>query len=310
MLKCWYLIESVVEGPHCDQLKVSMRLLENGLEGGYMYKFESFSLRRALGVVVFAAAVLTASDFIPVRESAPSVAIAQTEELVFQSRIKRGKKRRRIRLSDCSLFEGSNRVVINSRGNRVRVELRLKRESYKLPVRYGYFACGDNGSGEDSIFAKLTADSEVVEIDLDELDFPKGKASDRKFSAVCKKVRELSSREIYKTLGSTHFSTADCRRRTAGLIIAAGGSDLNESCLEIYDSEGTQLGTMGAYYPSGRDWAYRAYACWGCSSTQKSGGELASQARKNTKKSSIYIRYGGTCIRIPDAGKCYNSKSC
>lgn len=280
-----------------------------------MFRFEANSVRRALGAAVFTVAVLAVSGIVPVRWAEPSVAIAQTNELEtgelsFKSPINTKRKRRRIRLDDCSLIEGSSRVVINSRGNRISVERGLNRKSYKLPVRYGYFACGDNGTGEDSIFAKLTATSEVVEIDLDDADFPKINRSAQKFNAVCKKVRELSSREIYKTLGSTHFSTADCRRRTAGLIIAAGGSDLRDSCLEIYDSEGTQLGSMGAYYPSGRDWAYRAYACWGCSSTQKSGGELASQARKNTKKSSIYIRYGSTCIRVPDASKCYNSKSC
>ncbi len=269
---------------------------------------KSFTLRRVAGFVVFGVVVLAVWGVLPLKDSSPSPALAQTEELVFKSTINSKGKRRKVPLKNCSLIDGSNRAIVSARGRTVSLERKLRREPADLGGKYRFFACGDNGTGEDSLFAKETADSDIVEFDLDEADFPEAQGGEENLDAVCNRVRDLSNNEIYKAIGSHHFS--DCRRTTAGIVVAPGGSNLGDSCLDIYDSEGNDLGDMGAYFPAGPPWVYRAYACWGCSKTQKSGAALASQARKNTGSSSIYIRYGGTCIRIPDAAKCYNSRGC
>ncbi|MCB0320387.1 MAG: hypothetical protein KDD60_05620 [Bdellovibrionales bacterium] len=232
------------------------------------------------------------------------VSSASAQELEFKPL----SRRRNLVLRDCPIINGIDSLTIVKRGNKVLLPRKTNRKGKKLGARYTYFACGPNESSGYSLYAKATVDSEVVEFALTEKDFKEKPKSAGRLSSVCKSIRELSGADIYKTRGSDHFS--DCRRNTFGLVVAPGGQSIGDSCLTVFDSDGNELASMGAYYPAGPPWRYRAYNCWGCSKSSMSGGSLAAAARKKTGSSTVYLQNGTQCIRVPDAGRCYNSSSC
>ncbi|MCB0309991.1 MAG: hypothetical protein KDD42_02070 [Bdellovibrionales bacterium] len=234
---------------------------------------------------------------------------ASAQELTFSKL----RKKRDLVLNQCSLVDGQTKAIIVRPGNRVKLPRKANRKPVKLGSRYKYFACGDNGNSEHSIFAKTSEDGEMVEFNLGEEDFEErpdntGGGNSNGLKAVCPKIRDLERADIYKTRGSDHFS--DCRRYTVGLIVAPGGQGISNSCIPVYDSDGTQIYSMGGYYPAGPPWRSRHYGCWGCSSSALGGASLAAKARKNTGSETVYIKAGSQCIRVPDAGRCYNSVSC
>lgn len=136
-----------------------------------------------------------------------------------------------------------------------------------------------------------------------------GSGGSGSLGGACSSIRDLNGSDIWKTRGSDHFS--DCRRNTVGYIVAPGGQGASNSCIPVYDSKGNQIYSMGAYSPAGPPWRSRHYGCWGCSNSSLGGSSLAAAARKNTGSSTVYLGTSGQqCVRIPDAGRCYNSSSC
>lgn len=225
------------------------------------------------------------------------------------ARIQKVSKRRGLVLRNCILadFEQYNRLRVNKAGNRISLPTKAKRKAAPLGAKYKYFACESVDDTGDRVFAKLNQNADEVQFELGEDDFDELPKNTGNFNSKCKSVRELGSLEIYKTPGSPHFS--DCRRYSFGFIVLNGGPSIGDSCLDILDSDGNKLASMGAYYPAGA-YKYRAYACWGCSSSSFNGATLASKARKNTGKSTVYIQNGTQCIRVPDPSRCYHSSSC
>ena len=114
---------------------------------------------------------------------------------------------------------------------------------------------------------------------------------------------------IYKTIGSTHFS--DVRRHTMGLILRRGAPGPFPSCITVKDTRGNVVAQMGAYHPTGSEWAARYYAGWGCGTSTAIGGEAAGRiARQNTGNTRIIFDFGSRCYGPIDATRCINSSQC
>lgn len=124
----------------------------------------------------------------------------------------------------------------------------------------------------------------------------------------CSRTVSWPSSHIYKTIGSNHFT--DVRRNTIGVILKMGASGPFPSCVKAIDTQGNVLASLGLY-SRGAGWAARYYAGIGCGSrTPLNGSAVASAARRNTGKSTIYIKFDGVCYGPIDANRCLNSSSC
>ncbi|RME61368.1 MAG: hypothetical protein D6780_01840 [Candidatus Dadabacteria bacterium] len=127
--------------------------------------------------------------------------------------------------------------------------------------------------------------------------------------AVCKNIRSIRRGEIYKSTGSPHFT--DARRFSTGFIIVRGVSAPSVSCILVYDKNGNKVHSMGIYARGERDWAARYYGASTRCSDGQSGRSVASKAKRNTGKPTVYLKISSReCIEIPDASQCYNSRSC
>lgn len=125
---------------------------------------------------------------------------------------------------------------------------------------------------------------------------------------VCRSVRELQRCEIWKSIASDHIT--DARRNSTSYITTRGCSGFYDQCIEIYDSRGNSVHSLGQYFPTGSEYDNRHYGCFGCGDC-KSASSVAGIARANTGSSSVYVKdSSGTCIRVPDASRCYNSSGC
>lgn len=232
--------------------------------------------------------------------------VGSAQELTF----KKLKKNRNLVLRECSLIPEANRAIVLKGGNRVRLPAQLNRKAEPLGAKYKYFACDNSVNEFHPLHTKVTESSTPVEFQFSEESFEENSGGGGAgLNAVCPNIRELSRSEIWKTRGSHHFS--DCRRNTVGFIVARGGPGVSSSCITIYNSAGREIHRLGGYFPAGFDWASRHYSCIGCSSGGVGGSSLAALARQGTNSSEIYLKTGtNTCVRIPDANRCYNSSSC
>ena len=241
-----------------------------------------------------------------------TVAASTAWAVPADSDFKRARKEGDLVLRGCALVPNATRAVITDRRFvSVRGTDALNRtDTFKLSGRFLLFACGtsDVDPTQTALFARVDELSPPVEFTFNRDDFPK---IESKLRLACRSVQGWPSAFVYKTRGSDHFSPGDCRIGTAGLVILDGGSRPSSPCIEVLDSLGNVVAKLGAYYPAGSDYEYRAYACYACgSSTPYSGSTIADKARKNTGSSDIYIDTGSTCYGPINAASCKNSSSC
>jgi hypothetical protein len=129
-----------------------------------------------------------------------------------------------------------------------------------------------------------------------------------KLDQVCRTVRELQSCEIWKAITTPHI--ADQRKVSTSFITRSGCAGIFPECIEVFDRLGEPIHTIGQYFPTLSPYDSRHYGCWGCGDCRASG-EIADEAQRETGSASIYLRdRAGACVRVPDAGTCYNSSEC
>ncbi|RIL11499.1 MAG: hypothetical protein DCC75_02215 [Proteobacteria bacterium] len=124
----------------------------------------------------------------------------------------------------------------------------------------------------------------------------------------CGSVRSWPGNLIYKTIGSSHFSSGDPRRNAVN-VIAEWGYRGFDSCIEVLAANGERLGQMG-YYGSWSGGPYRWYGPTGCGNLGISGASLASRARREAGSSNIYVKIGNICYGPIDSSRCLGSRSC
>jgi hypothetical protein len=129
-------------------------------------------------------------------------------------------------------------------------------------------------------------------------------------SKVCSKVRELQRCEIYKTKQSTHISKGDPRHRSTGFITTRGCPGTWGGTIIAFDKTGAEIHRMGEYSPTGSAYDGRHYGCHGAGDC-KSPLEIVKDARRAHGTDEIWLRNEQReCVRIPDAGVCWNSQGC
>lgn len=127
-------------------------------------------------------------------------------------------------------------------------------------------------------------------------------------SAVCTAVREIQECEIWKSIASRHIS--DQRKNSTSWISERGCPGKFAGCIPVYDSAGTQIHSLGQYFPTGSEWDNRHYGCHDCGDCKRAS-TVASDARANTGSPEVYLRdNAGVCVRIPNANSCVNSSAC
>jgi len=128
--------------------------------------------------------------------------------------------------------------------------------------------------------------------------------------AVCGTVRSIASTEVWKAIASTHIPNTDPRRFSTSFIVRAGSTPPSDNCIEVFDSRGNQVHSLGQYYPTGSAYSARHYGGSGCGD-QKRPEAVVSAATSNTGSSEVYLRVSpGSCVRIPNPNSCYNSSQC
>jgi hypothetical protein len=126
----------------------------------------------------------------------------------------------------------------------------------------------------------------------------------------CSNIIPFPNSHIYKTIGSTHFSANDIRRNTIGLIIKPGGKGPFPSCINVVDTDGNLLASMGLY-ARGNGWEARYYAGIGCGTkTPYNGRTVGDLARQGTGSSQILFNFEGLCYGPIDATQCIGSSQC
>ena len=127
-------------------------------------------------------------------------------------------------------------------------------------------------------------------------------------ASVCKKVRTLTSGEIYKARASDHIN--DQRKLSTSFITLRSTTPPKNNCLYVYDKKGNLIHTLGRYFPTGAIYSSRYYGGYGCGDV-KSASTVANIARANTGSASGYMTSGtGNCVLIPNLAACYNSSGC
>jgi len=246
-------------------------------------------------------------------------AVADFSELRF---VNLNKKRPQVALR-CNLYLGNQRfarVTVLGQGQRLRLPPAAKRKAIAVrsvapsgQKKFRSWACLFDESGQNNLLvARAGPNSEPVVIAISVEDFPVASGqggSANTLGQKCGRTQSFPSAFIYKRVGSSHFN--DCRRNTAGLIIKAGYPGSFPSSAEVLDTRGNVRAVLGAYFPSGHEWKWRGYACWGAGkSTPFSGSKIAADARSSTGSSNVYLKLGNTCYGPIDAGRCYNSSQC
>ncbi|MCB0329906.1 MAG: hypothetical protein KDD70_09585 [Bdellovibrionales bacterium] len=226
-------------------------------------------------------------------------------------------KKRAIRVRNCTMVPeiGISTWIVNKKGNRIRPTSKQNRKGEKLGDKYRFFGCQDSGDEAigDVLYAKKTDSGEEFAFRFNETDHFKEQQGSSGGGAglnnVCRSIVQVGGSVIWKWTGSSHFS--DKRRFTAGVIVKHGGPSV-PGCAEVYDGKGNKLTSMGAYYPAGSEWKSRNYVGWGCAlSASFDGKDLARKAQQSTGSPEVYLELnGGSCLRIPNAGTCYNSSQC
>ena len=129
-------------------------------------------------------------------------------------------------------------------------------------------------------------------------------------SGVCSSIRELQRCEVYKTKQSAHISKGDPRQRSTAFITIRGCSGTWGNPIIAFNKKGKEIHRLGEYFPTGSAYDGRHYGCF-------SGGDckppldIVRQARAAHGTDEIWLRNEqGQCVRIPDAGVCWNSQGC
>lgn len=126
--------------------------------------------------------------------------------------------------------------------------------------------------------------------------------------AVCRNTRELMRCEIWKSIASHHIT--DQRASSTSFITTRGCPGGFPGCIVAYDRDGTRIHSLGEYQPTGSAYDNRHYGGHGCGDAKRASS-VAAVARKNTGSDEIYLKdNNGVCVRVPDAGQCYNSSAC
>ncbi len=127
-------------------------------------------------------------------------------------------------------------------------------------------------------------------------------------SSVCKKIRNLTRGEIWKSIASNHIN--DQRKLSTSFITLRSTVAPKNNCLYVYDKKGTLIHKLGRYFPSGTLYSSRYYGGHGCGDL-KSASSVAATARSNTGSSAGYMTSGtGNCVVIPNIASCFNSSGC
>lgn len=198
----------------------------------------------------------------------------------------------------------SNRKTIKNASGISKILLRksLFRDAYELDTQYRYWKC----ESKTLMAATSEAPETFVEIPLTKSNFPKSESS---LGKACSKVSSFPGFFIYKVVGSSHIPTSDCRRHSVALVLTSSQNGVPSSCVDVVDSKGNKIGSMGRYLPNGA-YSGRYYGCYGCSGETLTGSMLSSRARSNTGSTDIYMDFGSTCYGPVNAGACKNSSAC
>ena len=201
----------------------------------------------------------------------------------------------------------------------LRATLQSKKISITLPKSYEvtsktfgakkskYAACGtsDVDSSKTVLFIKKGVASTPTEHEINVADFPEKGDID----AACGQVKSWPGNFIYKTVGSSHFSSGDPRRSTIGFIVAHGAepSGAIPSCMSILATNGEKIGQFGVYAYGG-EYRARLYSASGCG-TPLTKSQVASKAKAQVSgDDDIYIKIGSTCYGPIDSDSCRNSR--
>lgn len=129
-------------------------------------------------------------------------------------------------------------------------------------------------------------------------------------SEVCRSTRALRSCEIWKARASGHIPGSDPRSSSTSFIALRGCPGTYSSCIPVYDKNGNKIHSLGEYPNSISSYDSRHYGGSGCGDG-KSPSRVADEARANTGSPEVYVKDSdGVCVRVPNAGVCYNSSEC
>jgi hypothetical protein len=224
------------------------------------------------------------------------------QEVAF---VKVSEKRNKVVLRNCNIIDGVKTLTV-SKGNLI-LPRKLNRKPLKLTKPYTHFACGENSTGGESLFAKVGANGEITQYDLTLKNFPVNETTGN-LGKNCQQVQSFPSYFIYKTIGSDHFT--DIRRNSIGLIVKPGIRASWPSCVDVINKNGESVAKI-ALFAVGNGWSARFYAGIGCgSSTALNGTAVAQEAKKGTQSTDIYFDFGDVCFGPVDASKCVGSSSC
>lgn len=130
----------------------------------------------------------------------------------------------------------------------------------------------------------------------------------RALSSVCKKIRNLTRGEIWKSIASNHIN--DQRKLSTSFITLRSTIAPKNNCLYVYDKKGNLIHKLGRYFPTGSLYSSRYYGGYGCGDV-KSASSVAATARQNTGSAAGYMTSGtGNCVLIPNIASCFNSSGC
>lgn len=170
-----------------------------------------------------------------------------------------------------------------------------------------HFTCTDrDGDGISEIVARMVEGGERRQV------LNVASTGNGALSRVCRSVEELKSCQIWKSIQSTHISKGDPRHRGPAFITIRGCEDSFPNPLIAYAKDGKEIHRAGEYFPTGSAYDSRHYGCHGGGDC-KSPVALAQEAarRNGGGDESIYLRgESGTCYRVPDPGRCFNSSAC
>lgn len=246
--------------------------------------------------------VFAQEDPTPTATPTETPTVEPTATPVPELTYKKVRKNKTLKLANCPLVDGVNRVLIVQNGSYVQLPPAQKRGAYKLPRSYKFFACADRGDGRHVIYAKIKANTAPRQFALSLRNFPKNQVGRH-----CPVVYSWNASLIYKTIGSGHFY--DCRRNAIGLIARAGYRGPVPGRIPLYDRAGNEVGAVALYSRGGGEWAARWYACIG-GTPNRNGAAVAAIARRNTGSSDVYFGFGSFCYGPVPADRCIGSQQC
>ncbi|NLF25944.1 MAG: VCBS repeat-containing protein [Deltaproteobacteria bacterium] len=215
------------------------------------------------------------------------------------------------KLSRCDFDKDGRRdqvEIVKGRRARIRLSKSQRLKVVRFRGKFKFFRCADlNGDGRDEILSYKrkvkvsTSNFTVFYV------FGKALSGPKK---VCAEVRDISYCEVWRAGPSRDFSSSDPRNRSTSFVTRKGCPGSFSGCLSVYNARGEVVQRMGSYARARGSYDSTHYGCWDCGSCE-SPQDLVEKARRRTGSPSLYIRDdNGGCVRIPDAGRCYNSSHC